>query len=65
MKLEARSKLHYGDLIRAINAWALSVVRYSAGILDWSDRKLRTIDGCENEEEVDDVWSVLPTRRGL
>ena len=31
-------------MIRAINAWAIGVVRYSAGILDWSDRELKAID---------------------
>ena len=36
----ARSKLHGGNLIRAINAWAIGVVRHSAMILDWGDQEL-------------------------
>ena len=30
------SKLSGGDTIRAINSWAVSLVRYSAGILNWT-----------------------------
>ena len=44
VKLVAKSKLYGGNLIKAINAWAVSVVRYSAGILDWSDRELKEMD---------------------
>ena len=44
VKLVARSKLYGGHLIRAINAWAIGVVRYSAGVLDWSDRELKVLD---------------------
>jgi hypothetical protein len=32
VKLLAKSKLYAGNLIRGINAWAIGVVRYSAGI---------------------------------
>lgn len=51
-----RSKLNSGNLISAINAWAVSVARYSAGVVNWTveelvnmDRKTRTIlviNGC-------------------
>ena len=34
VKLVAKSKLYGGNLIKAINAWAIGVVRYNAGILD-------------------------------
>ena len=44
VKLVAKSKLYGGHLIRAVNAWAVSVVRYSAGVLEWSDRELRQMD---------------------
>lgn len=44
VKLLARSRLYGGNLIRGINAWAVSVVRYSAGILDWTDSELRKLD---------------------
>jgi len=44
VKLVAKSRLYSGNLIRGINAWAVSVVRYSAGILTWSDAELRRLD---------------------
>ena len=44
VKLVAKSKLYGGHIIRAINAWAIGVVRYSGGILEWSDRELRAMD---------------------
>ena len=40
----AKSKLYAGNLIRGINAWAVSVVRYSAGVLDWTDKELKALD---------------------
>ena len=42
--LLARSKLYAGNLIRGINAWAIGVVRYTAGILDWTEGDLKRMD---------------------
>ena len=36
--------LYGGNLIKAINAWAVSGVRYSAGIIDWSKDELKSMD---------------------
>ena len=44
VKLLAKSKLYGGNLIKGINAWAVSVVRYTAGILEWSERELKGMD---------------------
>ena len=44
VKLLAKSRLYAGNLIKGINAWAVSVVRYSAGIIDWSDKELKDVD---------------------
>ena len=44
VKLVAKSKLYGGNFIKAINAWAIGVVKHSAGILDWSDRELKAMD---------------------
>ena len=44
VKLVAKSKLYAGNLVRGINAWAVSVVRYSAGVLDWTDKELKALD---------------------
>ena len=36
LKLVLKSKLNAKNLILAINTWAVSVIRYSAGILNWN-----------------------------
>ena len=51
-----RSKLNGGNLIGLINTWAVGVVRYSTGIVDWTmeevasmdkrTRKILAINGC-------------------
>ncbi len=40
----AGSRLNAGNLITAVNVWAVSVVRYTAGVLDWSARDLKEMD---------------------
>ncbi|GAB1602755.1 hypothetical protein Ahia01_000555500, partial [Argonauta hians] len=44
VKCVAKSRLYAGNLIQAVNAWAVSVVRYSAGVIEWSDRELKAMD---------------------
>ena len=44
VKLLSKSKLYAGNLARGINAWAVGVIRYSAGILDWTCNELRKLD---------------------
>ena len=44
VKLLSKSKLYAGNLVRGINAWAVGVIRYSAGILDWTCNELRKLD---------------------
>lgn len=44
LRLVAKSQLYGGNLIRAINAWAIGAVRYSAGILEWNVRELKAMD---------------------
>ena len=44
VRLVARSRLYAGNLITAVNVWAVSVVRYTAGVLDWNARELKTMD---------------------
>ena len=38
------SKLNGGNTMKAINAWAVSVVRYSGGIVDWTIDELQEAD---------------------
>ena len=46
VRLVARWKLYSHCLIGAMNVWAASVVRYSAGILDWREQDLKALDVC-------------------
>ena len=56
VKKLCRSKLNGGNLISGINTWAVSVLRYSAGIVDWTveelvsmhrrTRKILAMNGC-------------------
>ena len=39
----AKSKLHGSHLIKAIDMWVVTVVKYNAGILDWRDHELKTL----------------------
>ena len=40
----AESKLYAGNMVGAVNAWAVSVVRYTAGILEWTESELKAMD---------------------
>ena len=33
-----------GNVIKAINSWAVPVVRYTAGIIDWTQAELEDLD---------------------
>ena len=44
LKRMLRSKLNGGNLMRAINTYAVSEVRYTAGIVNWIREELETID---------------------
>ena len=44
VKLLAGTKLYARYMIGAINTWAVSIVRYSAGILDWTESDLTKMD---------------------
>ena len=43
-KRAAHSKLSGGNLIQAINTWAVSLVRYVGGIIEWTKQELRDLD---------------------
>ena len=44
LNLLLESKLNGGNMIRAINTWAMAVIRYPAGILDWAKEQMRNMD---------------------
>ena len=39
-----KSKLNSGNIVKAINTWAVPVIRYSAGIVDWKKLELQNMD---------------------
>ena len=43
MRKLLETKLNSGNVFKAINTWAVSVVRYSAVFLDWSRLQLKKI----------------------
>ena len=44
VKKLCKSKQNGGNLVRHINNWAVSVVRYSAGIVDWTLEEMGSMD---------------------
>ena len=44
VKKLCRSALYSGNLMSALNSWAVAVVRYSAGIVDWNKDELSRMD---------------------
>ena len=44
LKLLLKTKLNARNLITAINSWAVAVVRYSAGFLDWTKEEMDILD---------------------
>ena len=44
MRKILKSKLNGGNIITAINRWAVPVVRYTAGIIDWTQTELEDLD---------------------
>ena len=44
VKLICKSKLYAGNFITGMNAWAIGVMRYSGGIIDWTKEELQIMD---------------------
>ena len=44
LKAVLKSKLNSGNIVKAINSWTVSVIRYSAGVVDWKSSELRNMD---------------------
>ena len=44
VKAVAGSRLYGGYLMKAVNIWAVSVVRYTAGVLEWTQKELEEMD---------------------
>ena len=39
-----KSKLNSGNTVKALNTWAVSLIRYSAGVLNWTVEELKKMD---------------------
>ena len=72
-KLLLKSQLNAGNVVSGINAWAIGVVRYGAGVVNWNQeemkaldiktRKLMTMNGCLHpRSNVDRLY--LPRNKG-
>ena len=44
VKKLCRSNLNGGSLIGGINTWAVGVIRYSAGMVDWTMEEMASMD---------------------
>ena len=44
LKRILKSKLNGKNLIMAVNTWAVSVLRYGAGVINWTKAELESID---------------------
>ena len=44
VRLLCKSKLRAANVISGINAWGIGVIRYTAGVLDWTAAELREMD---------------------
>ena len=44
LKLIMKSKLHGRNKIKAINTWAVSLMRYGAGVIGWTKQELQKMD---------------------
>ena len=44
VKKVIRSKLNGGNMVRVINSWAVSLLRYSGGVVRWAKVELMNLD---------------------
>ena len=44
MKKILKSKLNAGNIIRAINSRAVSIIKYGAGIIKWTKKELKEMN---------------------
>ena len=50
-----KSKLNGKNKIQAINTWAVALLRYGAGIINWKVDEFKK-NGQNDEKDFDDVW---------
>ena len=57
LRLILKSKLNAKNEIQAINTWAVALLRYGAGIINWKVDELKK-NGQNHGKDFDDVWGV-------
>ena len=63
MKEILKSKLNSGNTVKAINTWAVPVIRYSAGIVDWKKSELHNMD--KKTKKVLNIYQALHPRSNV
>ena len=58
LKRVEKSKLNGKNVIIAANMWAVSVLSYGAGLINWT--KLELVDMKEDQEANDHLWHAAP-----
>ena len=63
LKAILKSKLNSGNTVKAINSWAVPVIRHSAGIVDWKNSQLRNMD--RKTRKVLNIYQALHPRSNI
>ena len=63
VKKLCKSSLNAGNLMQDINTWTVSVVRYSAGSLDWTVEELKNLD--RMTKKIVTINRCLPSRSNV
>ena len=63
LKAMLKSKFNSGNTVKAINSWAVPVIRYSEGIVDWKNSELRNMD--RKTRKVPNMYQVLHPRSNV
>ena len=52
VKLICKSNLNAGNLISGLNDWAIGMMRYSGGIIDWTKENFHDIENKKDNEQM-------------
>ena len=65
LKLILSSKLHGRNKIMAVNTWAVAVLRYGAGVLNWTTEELKELDRKTRKVMTMIVFCFIPSEARL
>ena len=63
LKAILKSKLNSGNTVKAINTWAIQVIRYSASIVDWNNSELHNME--RKTRKVLNMYQALHSRSNV